>query len=67
MTNFELIQDLLRRVGDVEKDLHYLRDTAEPLTIEAIDKTLLNIKELGQSLIDVDMALEKEKTGYILF
>ena len=67
MTNFELIQDLIRRIQDVENDLRYLRDTAEPLTIDAIDKSLLNIKELGQSLCDIDMALEKEKTGYILF
>ncbi len=67
MTNFELIQDLLLRINDVENDLKYLRETSLPVTSGAIDKSLLTIAELCRNLGDVDMALEKEKTGYVLF
>jgi len=67
MTNFELIQDLLLRINDVENDLKYLRETSLPVTAEAIDKSLQTIAELYRDLGDVDMALEKEKTGYVLF
>ena len=67
MTNFELIEDLLRRVESVENDLVYLRNTSEPLTIDAIDASFTVIKELYQKLRDIDRALEDEKTGYVLF
>lgn len=67
MTNFELIEDLLRRVESVESDLVYLRDTSEPLTRDAIDSSLIVIKELSRKLKDIDQALEDEKTGYVLF
>ncbi len=67
MTNFELIKDLLQRVEAVENDLRYLRDTSEPLTINAIDASLSVIKELYQKLGDIDQALEDERMGYVLF
>ena len=67
MTNFELIEDLLRRVESVENDLVYLRDTSELLTKDAIDASLIVIKELTRKLKDIDQALEDEKTGYVLF
>jgi len=67
MTNFELIQDLIIRVKEVESDLLYLKDTSEPLTTDAIEKTILIIKELYDNLMTVDKALEDEKMGYVLF
>ncbi|HNX25286.1 MAG TPA: hypothetical protein PKG60_14665 [Spirochaetota bacterium] len=67
MTNFELIQDLVKRVEEIESDLKYLRDSSEPLTSEAIDSSLSVIKELYRKLQNIDQALEDEKTGYILF
>lgn len=67
MTNFELVEDLLRRIESVENDLVYLGDTSEPLTRSAIDASLIVIKELCRKLRDIDQALEDEKTGYILF
>jgi hypothetical protein len=67
MTNFELIENLLGRVESVENDLLYLRDTSEPLTMDAIDASLIVIKELSRKLKDIDQALEDEKTGYVLF
>lgn len=67
MTNFELIQDLVKRVEEIESDLKYLKDSSEPLTSEAIDSSLSVIKELYRKLQNIDQALEDEKTGYILF
>jgi hypothetical protein len=67
MTNFELMNDLVLRLRDMESDLEYLRDTSEPLTADAIDKSLTMITELYVKLKDIDKALEYEKMGYVLF
>ena len=67
MTNFELINDLIKRIREVEDDLKYLRDKSEPLTTHAIDKSLSVIDELYLKLKDIDSALEEDKMGYVLF
>jgi hypothetical protein len=67
MTNFELIQDIIQRIEGVENDLKDLRDTSEPVTTQAIDKSLIIIDELYRKLSDIDQALEDEKMGYVLF
>ena len=66
MTKFELIQNLIIKISEVESDLKYLNDTSEPMTSDAIEKCLVVIAELYQKLQDLDNSLEKEKEGYML-
>lgn len=67
MTNFELIQEHIQRIKEMEDDLKYLRETSEPATIEAIDNTLSVISVLYINFMKIDKALEDDKTGYVLF
>ncbi len=67
MTNFELINDLVKRLEEMEYDLNCLKDCSEPLTKEAVNASLPLIKDLYQKLLDIDKALEEDKMGYVLF
>lgn len=65
MTNFELVQNLLQKVDQMENDLKSLRDNTGLLSKDAINSTLSTIIDLNQKLWDIDKALEKENMGNV--
>ena len=67
MTNFELVQNLLQRLEQMESELKSLRDNTGQLSKEAINSTLSTVIDLNQNLWKIDKTLAAENMGDVVF
>lgn len=67
MTNFELVQNLLQRLEQMESELKSLRDNTGQLSKEAINSTLSTVIDLNQNLWKIDKSLADENMGDVIY
>lgn len=63
MTNFELVQNLLKKVDQIESDLKSLRDNVGMDSKKAINAALSITTDLNQKIWEIDKSLDKENLG----